>query len=187
MWVPLPTPAEPKLIYPAFCRTSARNSFIDLMPCSAPAGSGIGIRGFRPANGTGCGSFDFLDDGVAAHGVAHLQIRVKRSALAGEHAPRQRHRRQEIAALGMPVRADLRMAHHPREQDLVPADRQGIAQLRHGIIAVERGRKPVHGGDGNVIDVRFLLTDPLLEFFQVLVHRLYSECAGGSGRKGDRG
>jgi hypothetical protein len=70
--------------------------------------------------------------------VAYLKRRVERIALACEHAPRQRHGRQEIAARRMAVRADLRVTHDPREEELVPSDRQRVADLRHRVVAVER-------------------------------------------------
>jgi hypothetical protein len=95
---------------------------------------------------------------------------VKRIALAGEHAPRQRHGRQEIAARGMAVGADLRVAHDAREEKLVPSDRQRVADFRHRIFSIERGRKPVDGRDRHVIDVGFLLADPFLQVFQVVCH-----------------
>ena len=86
---------------------------------------------------------------------------------ARPHAARQRHRRQEVAALGMAVRADLRLGRDLQEVEPVPERRQGIAGLRVGIVLLVEGRG--QGADregGGEILHGLRPADPVLEFFQ---------------------
>ena len=113
---------------------------------------------------------DILDRRFAMHFIADMQRCDEGRAFTGKHAPRQRHRRQKVAARRVAVGADLRMAHHARKQDRVPAHRQRLTHFRKCIIAVQRCRQAVDGRDRHVINRGFGAAYPFFQGFQFCRH-----------------
>ena len=77
---------------------------------------------------------------LVRHEVRNAQGRMPLQPATGPHAARQRHRRQEAAALRMAVRTEFALARTRQEVQPVPQRRQFGAGLRRRIVAIQRGR-----------------------------------------------
>ena len=115
---------------------------------------------------------DVGDARTAGDGGADDERPVECELAAGPHAPRQRHRRQEAAALRVSVDADLRLRVQRQEVEPMPAGRNRVACLRLGVVAVERGGQRLDRDGGSEIAARLGLADPLLQMFDVDAHVL---------------
>ncbi len=143
---------------------------------------------------------DVADFGFAPHLVAHLQGRDEFEPSARPHPTRQRHRRQETAALGMPVGSELACPCGRVEEHPMPAQRQRRAgPRRRGAIERRRHHRHAIGGDDVVQHLR--ASDPFLQAIEIghansfrirslcspiagtrpSVVRSPSTCAGGAG------
>jgi len=102
--------------------------------------------------------------------------RAKLELAAGPHAARQRHRRKEAAALGVPIGADFRLSMHRQKIQPVPKVRQGGAGLYGRRRVVQRGgqRDDWCRVDG-VLD-GLAASDPGAKFFSLQAHSLVSVC-----------
>ncbi len=89
-----------------------------------------------------------VDGRAALDRVADADRRAELELAAGPHAPRQRHRRQEAAALGVAVGADLALPVHRQEVQPVPQRRQRRARGHAAGRMVERRGQRDHRVSG---------------------------------------
>jgi hypothetical protein len=94
---------------------------------------------------------DRLDARDAPHRLAHPQRREELQPAARPHAPRQRHRRQEAAALRVAVGADLALARLRQEVQPVRQRRDGVAARGRRVVAVQRGRPAAQRRGGDLV------------------------------------
>src|SRR3954453_405011 len=80
---------------------------------------------------------DVCDGGCAPHRFTDPDRMVKGEATAGPHPTRQRHRRQEAAALSMAVRSNLRLLMQWKKVKPMPQWRQYGARARLRLVAIE--------------------------------------------------
>ena len=92
-----------------------------------------------------------------------LERRSELETSAGPHPPRQRHRRQEAAALRMTVGPELVGRCERQEVEPMPQRRNRAPVDGRRVIAVERGREGGQRDRRNAIRATFGPADPLRE------------------------
>src|SRR5215831_13341987 len=110
---------------------------------------------------------DIGDRGLADDSFADEQRPMEFEPRAGPHTAWQRDRRQEPAALWMPVGSDFRLAHGRQEVKPVPERRQFIARPRLRIIAVERGSERCDRDRRDQVLYDFFAADPRSQMLDV--------------------
>ena len=103
-----------------------------------------------------------LDRGDALDGLAHVEITMKGDVGGRPHAARQRHRRQEAAALGVAVGAERAGRHQAEEGAIEPVieRRQRLAALGERVVAVERRGELGHAHRRDHVGGALLAPDP---------------------------
>ena len=110
-------------------------------------------------------------DRFDARGAVDRLADAQRVAGEGEsaacpHAPRQWHRREEVAALGMPVGADLGEPRRLEKEQPVPERRQRVAGNGIRIRLIQGGGQGAHWEGGDEILDGARATDPFTQLFQ---------------------
>jgi hypothetical protein len=98
--------------------------------------------------------------------VVDPQSVVEPQAPARPHASRQRNRRQEPAAAGVPVGSDFAGGRHRIEVDPVPKRRKLAARQGFAFAAVERGRQRRCRCGPDQVRPSFLAADPVAQAFE---------------------
>ena len=122
-----------------------------------------------------------VDRGGSSDAIAHADRGTELELAARPHAPRQRNRGKEGAALGVAVRTDFALAMHRQEVEPMPKRREGVADSHRRGRVVERRGKCDHGrGVDDVFDP-LGAPDPGLQLISRCVHfASFTGCAKGS-------
>ena len=99
--------------------------------------------------------------------IADAQRIEKFEFAAGPHPARQRHRRQEAAAGGMAVGAELRHRKHRLRQAPMHRERRGVAGLRLADLLEQRRAQALHQLRGDDVGGLRAAADPLPQMIEI--------------------